>query len=543
MSQDTSQCDPRLLEDLLCGTIDDDRSDRLMQHLDRCEQCRLSLDAGSAVFDQETSKLLRPQPFDVDSDRNEPSDGDVSVLVERESEPTEPPEQTFAMRSVIESLAPTDDPEMLGRLGAYEVSGVVGAGGMGVVLKAFDKSLDRSVAIKVMSPHVACSGAARKRFEREAKAAAAVLHPNVIAIHGVSGGESTSLPYLVMPYLRGSSLQARIDHHGPMEVTEILRVASQIVEGLVAAHAQGLVHRDIKPANILLEDGVERVSITDFGLARAVDDATLTHSGVISGTPQYMSPEQARGDAVDARSDLFSLGSVIYTMCTGRPPFRADSSFGILRRICERRARPIREINPTIPTWLCRLVDRLHAKSPDDRYQNAADVAEVLQQCLAHVQTPDANLPPELLQPSWLVSAIRRPIMWVGMAAAIALVAAVWVSTSGLFTQGQVSSNPPDSPGEATATAESHPVDQERGEIELDKNGPLKNGPLKNEPALDNRPADLPTSTPDWSWEDSDEPSLESVWVLIDALDRETRSSFDESSDEDKPTQPVVPQL
>ena len=220
--------------------------------------------------------------------------------------------------------APTDDPAMLGRLGGYEISGVVGAGGMGVVLKAIDKSLDRTVAIKVLAPHLAASGAARKRFAREAKAAAAVLHPNVIAIHSVSNDEA--LPYLVMPYLRGTSLQKRLDEEGPLSLHEILRIGSQIAAGLAAAHAQGLVHRDIKPANILLEQGVERVAITDFGLARAVDDATITHSGVIAGTPQYMSPEQARGEPVDGRSDLFSLGSVLYSICTGRPPFRAETS-------------------------------------------------------------------------------------------------------------------------------------------------------------------------------------------------------------------------
>ena len=231
--------------------------------------------------------------------------------------------------------------------------------------RLLDRSLDRMVAIKVLSPHLAASGAARQRFAREAKAAAAVLHPNVIAIHGVSSGDDgAALPYLVVPYVRGSSLQVRIDAEGPLGVTEILRIAIQIAEGLAAAHSQGLVHRDIKPANILLEESVERVAITDFGLARAVDDATLTHSGVVAGTPQYMSPEQARGEAIDFRSDLFSLGSVMYAMCAGRPPFRAETSYGILRRITDMTPRPIREINPEIPSWLCRLVARLHEKSP-----------------------------------------------------------------------------------------------------------------------------------------------------------------------------------
>ena len=146
----------------------------------------------------------------------------------------------------------------------------------------------------------------------------------------------------------------------------------------------------------MLEDGVERLAITDFGLARAVDDATMTRSGVIAGTPQYMSPEQARGDSIDHRSDLFSLGSVLYTMCTGRPPFRADTTFGILRRITDSEPRSIREINPETPAWLCRLIEKLHAKSPADRLQSAEQVSSLLQGCLAHVQTTNAPLPLEL---------------------------------------------------------------------------------------------------------------------------------------------------
>jgi hypothetical protein len=282
---------------------------------------------------------------------------------------------------------------MLGRLGAHEVSGVIGAGAMGVVLNALDKSLDRTVAIKVLAPHLASSGAARKRFAREAKAAAAVLHPNVIAIHSVSNDDS--LPYLVMPYVRGASLQKRLDQEGPLPVAEILRIGSQIAAGLAAAHAQGLVHRDIKPANILLEEGVERVAITDFGLARAVDDATMTRTSVIAGTPQYMSPEQARGESVDHRSDLFSLGSVLYAMCTGRAPFRAETSFGVLRRITDEPHRPVRQVNPDAPDWLAEIIDRLLAKDAGQRFQSAVEVVEILGAWLARVQQPDVVPPPQ----------------------------------------------------------------------------------------------------------------------------------------------------
>jgi hypothetical protein len=345
------------------------------------------------------------------------------------------------VQQVLDHLAPTDDPQMLGRLGSYEIMGVVGSGGMGVVLKAFDPSLDRCVAIKTLNPILAGSGAARARFSREARAAAAVVHDNVIEIYGVA--EAGNLPYLVTPYVRGTSLQRRLDDSGPLSTAEVLRVGMQTAAGLAAAHAQGLVHRDIKPANILLSEGVERVLITDFGLARAADDASLTRSGVIAGTPQYMSPEQARGEAVDPRSDLFSLGSTLYAACTGRAPFRAETSYGVLRRITDEAPRPIREINPAIPEWLCRIIARLMAKQPQDRYQSAGEVAELLEECLAHFQQPTVvPLPVSLASLSrgrGIFSGAGRWLVAIGMAAVFGF---------GLFAMMfWQASNPPDIAG------------------------------------------------------------------------------------------------
>ena len=168
---------------------------------------------------------------------------------------------------------------------------------MGIVLRGFDPELNRCSAVKVLAPELASSAAARRRFSREAKSAAAVVHPHVVPIQTVD--QQDGLPYLVMPVVEGQSLQQRVDKEGPLPVIEVVRIAAQVAQGLAAAHAQGLVHRDIKPANILLENGVERVQITDFGLARAADDASMTRSSVIAGTPQYMSPEQAHGDEID----------------------------------------------------------------------------------------------------------------------------------------------------------------------------------------------------------------------------------------------------
>jgi hypothetical protein len=296
----------------------------------------------------------------------------------------------------LDFLAPSDQRGSLGRLRHYEVQEIVGRGGMGIVLRAFDEALHRVVAIKVMAPQLATSATARKRFAREARAAAAVTHDHVVTIHAVEDGDP--LPCIVMQYIAGASLQNRLDQTGPLPLHEILRIAMQTACGLSAAHAQGLVHRDVKPANILLEDGVERVKLTDFGLARAVDDASLTQSGTVAGTPAFMSPEQADGQPVDPRSDLFSLGSVIYAMCTGRPPFRAGTSMGILKRVCEDTPTPVREINPDVPDWLAAVVEKLHAKDREARFQSATEVAELLGQHLAHVQNPSVVPPPTIVK-------------------------------------------------------------------------------------------------------------------------------------------------
>lgn len=310
--------------------------------------------------------------------------------------------------SALSLLGPTDDPHMLGRIGSYEVTGVIGRGGMGIVFKAFDAPLNRFVAIKMMLPHLATSGAARKRFSREGQAAAAVIDDHVLPIYGVN--EWQGVPYLVSQYSSGMSLQKRIHDQAPLELKEILRISLQTARGLAAAHAQGLVHRDVKPSNILLDGTVERALLTDFGLARAVDDASLTRSGTITGTPQYMAPEQARGEAIDQRSDLFSLGAVIYTMCTGHPPFRAETSYGVLRRITDDEPRSIREINPDIPAWLCGIVARLLAKQPADRFASANEVAGLLEKCLAHVQQPaTVPLPHSLIAETPATNRNHRP--------------------------------------------------------------------------------------------------------------------------------------
>ena len=385
-----STCNPDVIGDFLSDRLDERQQADFEQHLDECDLCCAALQEQAvdvSFWDDTRNYLSSVDGFDTE--------GSSDAV-----------RQTFDPQR-LDFLAPTDDPRMLGRFGGYEISGVIGCGGMGIVLKGFDAALNRYAAIKVLAPHFASSGAARQRFAREAQAAAAVVHDNVIAIHGVD--EFNGLPYLVMPYVKGLSLQKRLDREGPFATAEVLRIALQAAKGLAAAHQQGLVHRDIKPGNILLPENVERVLITDFGLARAADDASITRSGVIAGTPQYMSPEQARGEGIDKRSDLFSLGSVMYAMCTGHPPFRAETPYGILRRITDNDPRPIAEVNSDIPDWLCGIIDRLLEKNPDHRFATADEVATTLGDCLAHVQQPTTiPLPANLQRTNSGRNVIRR---------------------------------------------------------------------------------------------------------------------------------------
>ena len=343
-----SDCNESRLRSFLDDDLPEAENVQLVDHLDRCAACRRTLErlAAASRLWAELKKLASASSPVSPAGQVEPEAVGTSLHSRLPAEEDIP----------LDFLAPPGTQESLGRLGQYEVTGVLGRGGFGVVLKAHDPALNRIVAIKVLAVQLATSAAARSRFAREAKAVAAVVHDNVVAVHAVDSWNG--LPYLVMSYIAGQSLQQRVDRDGPLPVKEVLRIGMQAALGLAAAHGQGLVHRDVKPSNILLENGVERVKLSDFGLARAVDDASLTQSGVVSGTPQYMSPEQARGEAVDHRSDLFGLGSVLYFMCAGHPPFRANSTPAVLRRVCDEPPRPLHEINSDVPAWLADIVEQ-----------------------------------------------------------------------------------------------------------------------------------------------------------------------------------------
>jgi uncharacterized protein (TIGR03067 family) len=378
---------------------------RVEQHVNHCEICQRSIErlvAGQESWEGTAKQLAELEARRADSSTETPAlrdliDHEKDRLPDTIVSATNPLIEENLAEIPLDFLLPSDQADSRGRLGAYEILEVVGRGGMGLVLKAYDPSLRRIVAIKVMAGHLASSPLARKRFVREARAAAAISHDHVVAIHAVEDKQEP--PFLVMQFVSGKTLQERLMASGPLAVTEILRIGMQTASGLAAAHAQGLVHRDIKPANILLENGVERVKITDFGLARAVDDVGMTRTGTVAGTPQFMAPEQANGESIDVRSDLFSLGSVLYLMCTGRPPFRATTTMGLLKRICEETPRPIRELNPDIPEWLAAIIDKLLQKKLSNRFQTAKEVEELLGQWLAHVQRPTTVPAPQTTAP------------------------------------------------------------------------------------------------------------------------------------------------
>ncbi len=415
-------CDPTLLRRSLDDRLSEAEEEALSAHLSACDACQRELEqlAGQPAAWSRVGTALRDACSPVGQTFLSASSLGPDSAIDHDSS------ADFA----VECLEPSSTAESIGRLGDIEILEVIGHGGMGVVLKGYQAELKRLVAVKVLAPQLAVSAAARKRFAREAQATAAILHPNVMPILTVHS--SGKLPYIVMPYVACESLQQRIDRTGPLELVDILRIGMQTANGLAAAHAQGLVHRDVKPANILLELSVEKVMLTDFGLARAIDDASITRTGVIAGTPLYMSPEQARGEAIDARSDLFSLGSVLYTLATGRAPFRAESTYGILRRLTDEAPRPVREITPQLPAWFAMIVHKLLAKQPSERFGSASEVAQLLEGCLAHVQQPTMVELPEACR----VAVPRRLRMAISSLLVIAVVGLI-IAMGMVFIPGQ----------------------------------------------------------------------------------------------------------
>jgi eukaryotic-like serine/threonine-protein kinase len=363
------------LDALVTGKLPANEEAPMVRHLDQCPTCQQRLEQLVAAGSWVSNSAWRLQEA---SPRPERALSDLMLRLE-------------TCRSDVRAQASADDGETaefaylsqskhadsLGCLGSYEILQVIGRGGMGVVFKARDPNLNRVVAIKVMGTALTANAQARERFQREARSIAAINHDHVVTVHAV--GQHQGIPFLVMEYVQGVTLAERIEKSAPLPLQEIVLVGIQVADALARAHAQGIVHRDVKPGNILLQSQPARAKIGDFGLAHLIDEGPLTRSGMVAGTPQYMSPEQALGAAVDHRCDLFSLGCVLYAMGTGESPFPAKSIIDAVRRVCDQAPRPLQQSNPSLPAWLCQLIERLLAKDPGDRFQSAEEVARALE--------------------------------------------------------------------------------------------------------------------------------------------------------------------
>jgi urea transport system substrate-binding protein len=294
-------------------------------------------------------------------------------------------------------------------LAHYQILRLLGKGGMGKVYQAQDLKLQRIVALKVMHADITGLATARERFLREARAMAAVRNDHVVTIYEV--GQADDVPYLAMEFLEGQTLEKWLAAHGPLAVKDIVRIGKEIATGLAAAQGRGLIHRDIKPANIWLEAPAGRVKILDFGLARPAQSTSgLTEIGDLIGTPNYMSPEQARGETVDGRSDLFSLGVVLYQLCVRHLPFRGKTVTAVLTALAVDQPPPVRRTNPEIPAALADLVMELLAKDPGQRVQSA----EILIERLREVE---GRLPDEassFLAPGPAGDAVKTPTLGPG---------------------------------------------------------------------------------------------------------------------------------
>jgi serine/threonine protein kinase len=269
------------------------------------------------------------------------------------------------------------------RFGPYEIETLLGAGGMGEVYKARDTRLDRTVAIKILAPEIASDPPFKARFEREARSISALRHPHICVLYDIGAHEGVD--YLVLEHLEGETLVDRLqrESHG-LKLSDALPIATNIADALDAAHRHGLVHRDLKPGNVMLTPGGAK--LLDFGLAKqggsgaarlsmlATQPGTGTAQGMIVGTLQYMAPEQIEGRQVDARTDVFALGAVLYEMLTGRKAFEAQTQASLIAKILASDPPALSTLVPVAPPALNRLVQRCLAKNPDDRWQNARDV-------------------------------------------------------------------------------------------------------------------------------------------------------------------------
>jgi serine/threonine-protein kinase len=276
------------------------------------------------------------------------------------------------------------------KLGKYRIIEEVGRGGFAAVYKAVDTTLDRTVALKVLAPHLLWDPTFVQRFQREAKVAANLDHPHIVTIHEVSQIEGVY--FIAMQFLEGRTVSQILETEGPLPVSRVQAIIEQIASALDYAHAHGFVHRDVKPSNVIVADD-GRATLTDFGLVKAGEGTKLSTTGVIFGTPEYMSPEQAEGKKLDTCSDIYSLGVVLFEMLAGRAPFVADTSLTVMYKHVH-ESPPLDELPSDLPQGVVAVVEKALAKDPADRYQSTGQMLEALRKAMAEAAEPAEVTPP-----------------------------------------------------------------------------------------------------------------------------------------------------
>lgn len=428
----------REVEALAAGSLTAESRGLLLRHVAGCEHCRGVLqvvgynEVATASEPRSTTDTgIEParvmQPSDMPTEQQ--------PLGQQQPLPAAVPLERTALAGKYPYLAAPQSTDEIGRLGQYRILRVLGEGGMGTVFEAEDSLLHRRVAVKVLRPY-GLDESSRQRFLQEARLAASLASDRIVTIYQI--GEDRGCPYLVMELLPGESLETRLKRDKRLPLAAALQITREVAEGLAVAHAKGLIHRDIKPANVWLESGRSgdrefRVKILDFGIARQiVSDQRLTAEGLIVGTPGYLCPEQACGLPLDGRSDLFSLGCLLYAMLVGESPFKRANTMLSIRAVAEEELPPVRGKLPELPQPVADLLDRLLARFPADRPETATQVVHELRS-LEHAAT--AATPLHIKVPT-AVLGHRIPAMtrlgWSSVAGALAVMLAAAI---GLWVQ------------------------------------------------------------------------------------------------------------
>jgi Tol biopolymer transport system component/predicted Ser/Thr protein kinase len=376
-------------------------------------------------------------------------------------------------------------------LGRYKILEELGRGGMAVVYRAYQPSLHRHVAVKVLPPQFAFDRQFVERFQREARAAASLRHPNIVVIHDV--GHQQGIYYIVMEYLEGRTLEQLIKQDGPLPPRQVARIVEQIASALDYAHQRGFVHRDVKPSNIFVGEG-DRVTLTDFGIAKAASETQhLTRTGVLVGTPEYMSPEQAEGGMVDRRTDLYALGVMLYQMLVGRVPFRGTTPHAVLHAVIYEPPPPPRQISPDLSSTVESVILRAVAKQPEQRFQHGAELTAALRAALSGTAPrPQPATPRQSTRPQPAVRQQRLPLVWVmtGVAGVLVLMLAVLFILLAGGGNGDQTSIPPTTQAVALTTPTPQAGDT------LPTSGPVDTpAPPSTTQVPSTKPPDLPTDT------------------------------------------------